>query len=205
MKLLFVCTGNICRSAAAHVLTAAWPPGHMGLTLEARSAGTHAPPDRPAHEFTAAALERRGVDAGGHTSRRLSAADVDWADVVLTMTAQHREAVLTVNPRALRKTFTLREAADLCGSLPSGRLASVLFHERGRVLAAALAEVRDGHRAAELDIDDPVDGSAAMHTRVVDEIAAALRKLLVAFSRQVRSTTQPTLRVGLLPPVPLPV
>lgn len=201
---MFVCTGNICRSAAAHVLTAAWPAGHLGLTLEARSAGTHAPSGRPAHPFTAAALERRGVDAGAHASRRVSDTDLDWADVVLTMTAQHREAVLTSNPRALRKTFTLLEAAELIGTLPPRRLAGVPLHERGRALAGALAEARAGHRVAHANIDDPVDGSAAMHTRVVDEIAGALRTLLVAITRQLRSTAQPTVRVDQLPPVPLP-
>ncbi|MGY1752146.1 arsenate reductase/protein-tyrosine-phosphatase family protein [Blastococcus sp. SYSU D01042] len=205
MRLLFVCTGNICRSAAAHVLTAAWPAGHMGLTFDVRSGGTHARPGRAAHPFTAAALERRGLTAESHVARRLSAADLDWADIVLTMTAQHREAVLTLDPRALRRTFTLREAADLCGDLAAHRLTGVPSREGGRALAAALAEARAGRRADQEDIDDPVDGSAAMHTRVVDEIAAALRTLLVAMSRQMRSTGQPTLRLDHLPPVPLPV
>lgn len=200
-----MCTGNICRSAAAHVLTAAWPAGHMGLTLEARSAGTHATSGRPVHRFTAVALERRGVDAGGHSSRRVSAADLDWADLVLTMTAQHREAVLTLNPRALRRTFTLREAATLCGSLPPRRLTGVPLVERGRAFAGALAEVRVGHRVAYEDIDDPVDGPATLHTCVVDEIAGALRILLVAMSRQVRSAPHTTAQVDRLPPVPLSV
>nr|WP_158545962.1 low molecular weight phosphatase family protein [Blastococcus sp. TF02A-30] len=204
MRLLFVCTGNICRSAAAHVFTEAWPTGHLGVEIEARSAGTHAPTGRPAHPFTAAALELRGLDAGSHVARRLSPADVDWADVVLTMTAQHREAVLTLDPRALRKTFTLREAAELCRGLPPHRLAAVPPSERGSALAGRLAAARGAHRVPDQDIDDPIDGPAQVHQRVVDDVAAALRTLLVGIARQVRPEAHETVRIDRLPPVPVP-
>jgi protein-tyrosine phosphatase len=204
MRLLFVCTGNICRSAAAHVLTAAWPDGHLGLTLEARSGGTHAPAGHAVHHFTAAALERRGLDAGGHAARRLSGADVVWADVVLTMTTQHRESVLALDPRSLRKTFTLLEAATLCGDLPPHHLAGVLPEQRGMVLADALAAARArrrGHQAG--DIPDPIDGNAKLHARVVDEIAGALRTILLILGRQVGGARHRTIRVDRLPAVPV--
>ena len=202
MRLLFVCTGNICRSAAAHVLAAAWPEGHLGVTVEAASAGTHARAGRPVHPGTKAALQRRGLDGGSHSSRRLSRADLDWADVVLTMTATHREAVLALDPRCLRRTFTLREAAALCAELTPRRLAAVAPGDRGAVLADALAEVRATRRRPAMeDIEDPIDGPAALHSHAVDEIATALRTLFVAVSRQL-SGRNDTMRVPRLPPVP---
>ncbi|MGY1724523.1 arsenate reductase/protein-tyrosine-phosphatase family protein [Blastococcus sp. SYSU DS0533] len=204
MRLLFVCTGNICRSAAAAVLAGAWPAGHLGLTVEARSAGTRAPAGRAAHPFTVAALQRRGVPADQHVARRLSAADLGWADLVLTMTAEHREAALALDPRCLRKTFTLLEAAALCADLPPHRLAGVLPHERGRALAEALAAARSLRRARSSDeVDDPVHGGAELHSRVVDEIAAALRAILMGVSRQIAGARQQTVRIDRLPPVPV--
>jgi protein-tyrosine phosphatase len=205
MRLLFVCTGNICRSAAAHALTAAWPAGHLGVTVEAASAGTHAPVGQPVHPLTARALANRGITGQAHSSRRLSAADLQWADVVLTMTTRHREAVLALDPRALRRTYTLREAAALCADLTPHRLALVSPGDRGAVLADALAEVRATRRRPAVEnIEDPIDGGAELHARVVDEIAAALRTLLVAISRQVGGSEHDTVRVPRLPPVPQP-
>ncbi|WP_456599833.1 arsenate reductase/protein-tyrosine-phosphatase family protein [Blastococcus sp. SYSU DS0616] len=203
MRLLFVCTGNICRSAAAAVLAGAWPAGHLGLTVEARSAGTRAPAGRAAHPLTVAALEQRGLTAEDHVARRLSAADLAWADVVLGMSVEHREAALALDPRCLRKTFTLLEAAALCAELPPHRLAGVVPEKRGKALAEALMEVRGLHRGhSSAGVEDPIDGGAELHTQVVDEIAAALRTILMAVSRQIGGARQQTIRVDRLPPVP---
>jgi protein-tyrosine-phosphatase len=75
MRLLFVCTGSICRSAAAHLLVSSWSaPIQVPPTV--RSAGTRALAGRPVHPFTVEALARLGVDAGNFASNRLTAGDV---------------------------------------------------------------------------------------------------------------------------------
>ncbi|SDY75743.1 Low molecular weight phosphotyrosine protein phosphatase, partial [Modestobacter sp. DSM 44400] len=94
MRLLFVCTGNVCRSAAAHQLSQSWAAAVSGSQVEVRSGGTWARRGRPLHPFTAVALERRGLTLAPFGSSPLERADVDSADVVLTMTAQHREEVV---------------------------------------------------------------------------------------------------------------
>jgi protein-tyrosine phosphatase len=202
MRLLFVCTGNVCRSAAAERLLAVQAPGGAVDALEVRSAGTRALPGQPVHRRTAAALSRRGVPVQGFASRRLSAEDVDAADLILTMTAQHREEVVAVNPRGLRRVFTLREAAALCAQLPADLLAAVPPAEGGRALAEALAEARAVHRrlSGPADIDDPVGGSRRHHARVVDDIDEALVPLVAALGA--RQLTDAPVRIHQLPPVP---
>ncbi|HEX2073731.1 MAG TPA: hypothetical protein VHF92_08100 [Geodermatophilus sp.] len=186
MRLLVVCTGNICRSAAADRLLHAWAAG----SLDVRSAGVRARDGWPVHPHTAAALARLGVGTDGFASRRLSAADAEWADLILTMTTDHRDAVLAVYPRGLRKVFTLREAAALSTVLPEDV-------EPAR-LVTALAEARSLHRGlvGAYDVVDPIDGPPDLHAEVVGQISAALGTLLAVLG------AGDAVRRPHLPPVP---
>ncbi|MCW2580968.1 MAG: putative protein-tyrosine phosphatase [Blastococcus sp.] len=202
MRLLFVCTGNVCRSAAAERLLTSWdrPGQHV---IEVSSAGTRARPAQPIHPRTEEALARHGVRADGFRSRRLSEEDVDRADLVLTMTALHREEVVAVNPRGLRKVFTLKEAAVLCAAIPPGQWDVVAAEQRGPLFTDVLGGARSttGRRLrADYDITDPVNGPAKLHVQVVDEIAAALSAVLAVLDLP-RSAEQ-IVRMDRLPPVP---
>jgi len=178
MRVLFVCTGNICRSAAAQLLVSSWSSTTPD-SPEIRSAGTRAQPGRPMHEFTAQALERIGVDGRSFTSRRLTARDIEESDLVLAMTAQHRADVLGLAPRRLRRVFTLVEAAALSADVDEDSFAQLAPSDRGPALADALADrraMRRGPRPDE-DILDPVSMPASVHAEVVDRIADALRSI----------------------------
>jgi protein-tyrosine-phosphatase len=202
MRLLFVCTGNICRSAAADRLMSAWMAKSSGVRPQIRSAGTRAVDGRPMHPLTAAALDQHGVSAAGFASWRLTQEEVDWADLVLTMTTGHREEVLALRPGALRKVFTLREAAALAAHLPEGCLDGSHPEDRVARLAAALAEARALHRrlAEDFDVADPIDGPARAHAEAVDQIVAALEPLVAVLDT--RLPTEHTVRILRLPPVP---
>jgi protein-tyrosine phosphatase len=192
MRLLFVCTGNICRSAAAHTLVSSWSATTTDA-LTIRSAGTRALPGRPIHEFTAQALERLGIESRGFTSSRLTARDVEESDLVLTMTAQHRSEVLALAPRRLRRVFTLLEAAALSEGVDRDHLTALAPGDRGPALADALADGRASRRGPrqEEDILDPVSLPASVHAEVVERIADALRSIpLVSADRATRSREQ---------------
>ena len=73
------------------------------------SAGTHALVDEPMDPYAVRAPAELGVTAAGSFGRQLDAGAVDRADVVLCATRAHRSEVLVEQPRALRRTFTLRE------------------------------------------------------------------------------------------------
>lgn len=114
-KVLFVCTGNTCRSpmAAALMRHAA---AERGIAVDVASAGTFAAPGEPATPEASRALQERGVDPGEHRAALLTREMVAGADVVLTMTARHKEFVLGLAPEAAARVFTLAEYAGEGGT-----------------------------------------------------------------------------------------
>jgi protein-tyrosine phosphatase len=106
MRILYVCTANQCRSPIAERLARA-------LGADAISAGVRAFVNCAMVPYAAIALKELGGDPEGFLSRRLTAEMTSDADLVLSMTQLQRDQVLQTSPLALRKTFTIVEAARL--------------------------------------------------------------------------------------------
>jgi len=104
--VLFVCSGNICRSPMAEALLRAGLPTEGGW--RASSAGIFAVPGLPASPEAVLALAEIGLDLGAHRSRALSAAMIAEATLVVPMTATHRDFLLGLQPAARDKVFLLR-------------------------------------------------------------------------------------------------
>ena len=116
--VLFVCTGNVCRSVIAERLAVAGLRARLRAGSAAflvTSAGTAARDGAPPHPHTAAALRRFGVSLAGFTSRRLGPADIDAADLILCVSREHQDHTVAMRPGASRRTFLLREFARLAG------------------------------------------------------------------------------------------
>lgn len=100
MKLLVICTANICRSPMAaaammHQLR------ERGLRSDVLSAGVHALPDQPAHPLSIAAVAKKGIgDLTTHRSREVSRLLLEHSDLVLCMEERQRSALLALAPRA---------------------------------------------------------------------------------------------------------
>src|SRR3954466_14540445 len=97
MRLLFVCTGNICRSPLAERLAAAWAEQSLGAgaaRVHIWSAGTEGRDGKPMDAKSASALSRLGGDPTGFKARTFVPDMADVADLVLTMTRRHRRLVL---------------------------------------------------------------------------------------------------------------
>ncbi len=88
VRLLFVCSGNICRSPMAEAMARAWAPG-LGLQVEARSAGTLQLVDRPAARGMIAVGRELDLDLAAHRSQGLGPDLLRWADRVLAMERAH--------------------------------------------------------------------------------------------------------------------
>lgn len=109
MRILFVCTGNTCRSPmAAHLGQERW--AERGEDVEVRSAGLSASPGAEASPHARFVVHAHGGSLEEHRSRALAPDLLDWADLVLTMTRAHREAVRAMAPDDL-EVRTLAEFA----------------------------------------------------------------------------------------------
>lgn len=113
VNVLFVCTANICRSPYMELAGRAMLRPGAGVHLS--SAGTLGFVDKPMDPTMATAFEHSPEVTEEHIaafrSRRLTAAHLDEADLVLTAESEHRQFILTEFPAAFRKVFSLGQFA----------------------------------------------------------------------------------------------
>ena len=173
--LLFVCTGNICRSPTAHLIAAAkLPTEHVRV----HSAGTYGLQGYPVEPAAARLLEREGIGCASFAASRLDKDAIDAADLVLGMTREHRTAVVTLAPKALPKTFTLRELARLGAHVPEVPGDDPAERARALVAAAAAQRGKVWAQPEQDDVADPYGLGASAYDRAFREISEALRRPL---------------------------
>lgn len=184
VTVLLLCTGNICRSPLAERLGRAYLDEALGERaggIRLVSAGVRAVVGSGMHPDSALVLRGLGGDPEGFHARQLVARMVADADLVLTMTRAHRREVLHLAPRALSRTFTLREAEKLARIVapavdlsPGG--SSV---ERARTLVRDLHAARSRHQSGPGDdVRDPIGLPPEVHQESGEAVAAALLPLL---------------------------
>ena len=112
--ILFICTGNICRSPMAEGLFRHLVEHHKA-DLIVKSAGVGAQDGQPPSENAIRAMQDLEIDISAQRSQMMSAELAAEADMIIGMTHGHTEMVNLMFPHAAEKTFLLREFDD---SLP---------------------------------------------------------------------------------------
>ena len=109
--ILFVCTGNTCRSVMAEALLKKLWPVEESDQVKIHSAGIVAFEESPPGKMTLEVLRQKGIDASSRRSVRLKDTALKMADLILVMEKDHRERILHLYPPARGKVFLLKEFA----------------------------------------------------------------------------------------------
>jgi protein-tyrosine phosphatase len=172
--VLFVCTGNICRSPTAEALARRELARYPGVPIQVSSAGSHALEGNPAASRSMLAASARGASLERHFARELTRRRVRAADLVLCMAAEHRPFVLSYDRSAADRTFLLATFARVAGewdwlaTSPAGLVA----------VAAEHAREQDGD-----DIDDPLGQPAEDYAACAERLDGLVSTVIAALAK----------------------
>jgi tRNA threonylcarbamoyl adenosine modification protein (Sua5/YciO/YrdC/YwlC family) len=111
--VLFVCTGNSCRSVIAQALLEKMLKQKKRTDVEVLSAGVMLLSGIGATEATREILAREGIDVSGHRSQRINEDMLQRSDLILVMERIHEERILQCVPEVKNRVFLLKEFAKI--------------------------------------------------------------------------------------------
>jgi len=161
MNILFVCTGNTCRSSMAEGILKSMLQEMNIDNINVSSAGISAFDGEAANEKAIYTLNKKGIDIRNHRARQLTKKIINESDLILTMTNNHKNMILNVMPEYSDKVFTLKEFACIINN--------------------------EETRGKNLDVADPFGAGYNVYEISAAEIEEQLNKIIKTMGEQWRS------------------
>ena len=162
MHIMFVCTGNICRSPMGELLLTKYL---TGTTVRVSSAGTRG---LPMHQ----------IDPSRFRSRRLTRQMADEADLILCFEKSQRKDIVALAPAAVRYTFLLSDFANMCEYCArNGMIKGLTIQERLQSVIRSSSMIRPMLPAPH-DIDDPHGRTFDKFRTAANQTNGAIRTML---------------------------
>ncbi|WP_411730607.1 low molecular weight phosphatase family protein [Paeniglutamicibacter sp.] len=190
IRILTVCTGNICRSPYAELFLQSELNRVSPGSFTIRSAGAHALVGHQMDERSSMKLREVGVASDEFVARQLNEDIANGNDLILALTDEHRSNIVAMSPRLLKRTYTVREFATVLGelaalpdsTLPKGKDSTTVDTRWAALLnkAQLVRHVARAKSEGNLDVIDPYRQSDPVYERMVEELLPALR-LIVSF------------------------
>jgi len=138
--ILFVCTGNVCRSPMAEGLMRHLLSNKKDITV--LSAGTSAPKGAKASLPAVSALSEIGIDLSFFRSQPVTAELLNRCTHIFTMTQDHRRLITLLFPEHAKKVHLMGEFTDCGGDVPDPIGQGIATYRRCRdVIKSALAQI----------------------------------------------------------------
>ncbi|UOF91597.1 low molecular weight protein arginine phosphatase [Fodinisporobacter ferrooxydans] len=165
MNILFVCTGNTCRSPMAeHLLKKKFEADPYESLVQVRSAGISAMQAAAASAHAIEVLKQRNIRLDSHQSTPVDARLVEWADMILTMTMSHKHILVSQYPESSGKAFALLE----------------YIQEDPQQMPA---------NGWSMDVSDPYGGDRERYEACADQLERAIERLYVKIQEQLHRSS----------------